>query len=447
MGQRARILTQILGFDGWRVKEVCFEADDGRRVVPVGSFPLPHDVRVVLRLERRWTATCSRCGTRCPGKHCDEELRRWRDLPWAEHPVLLEYRPIRVKCEKCKATAVESVPWAQPSQRQTRRLQQHLALQAASMPVVRVAAQYGLSWSTVRRAESMAIALWEAHRPKRELTHAGIDEKYLGRRHKREEKFVTIISDLSTGEPVWIGYGRSEETVKRWLALLTAEQKKKLKLFAMDMHEAFKNAVTNDPELEHVEIAHDPFHVVKRANDAIDELRRAIFFRAGPEMRALGRGKRWLFLRAWENCTPSQQSELKALLDCNKKLAAAYQIKEELRGALGAPDDKAMAQGMARILRRTQRKDNVPMRKLHESLRKHLPQILAFGKHRPMVGRIEALNNNWETLVRLARGIRDYEYLRRKLAFLVVNPLRTQAGVEYFLDLARRPAPKLAVAA
>jgi Transposase len=81
---------------------------------------------------------------------------------------------------------------------------------------------------------------------------------------------------------------------------------------------------------------------------------------------------RWLFLRAWERCSPEQQGQLKELLACNAKLAA-YQIKEELRGVLSAPDETAMAKGMARILRRTQRKANVEMHKLNESLRDHMP--------------------------------------------------------------------------
>lgn len=447
LGQRTRILTQLFGFDGWKVAEAYFEAPDGSRVVPVGVYLPPPEVRLVVRLERRWLACCSRCGKPCRTKHCDDKTRRWNDLPCTEHPVSLECTPIRVKCDRCEGTPLEAVPWADPYQRETRRLQQHLGLQAASMPTVRVAAQYGLSWSTVRRAESMAIARWEAQRPKHVLVYVGVDEKYLGRRHKRAEKFVTIVSDLRTGEPVWIGYGRSEATLKNWLDTLSKKQKKRIKLFAMDMHEAFKNAVQNDPQLKHVAIVHDPFHVMKRANKAIDDLRRAIFFRAGPDMRALGRGKRWLFLRAWERNTPRQQSDLKALLACNAKLAAAYQIKEELRGVLAAPDEEAMAKGMNRILRRTQRKANVHMRKLHDSLCDHLPQILALGKHRPPVGRIEALNNNWETLVRQARGIRDYEYLRRKLAFLAANPLRTEAGVRSFLALARLLTTKVPAAA
>ena len=134
---------------------------------------------MVLQVERRWMATCSHCGGRCPKKHCDEETRRWDDLPWAEHPVSIEYAPIRVKCERCGATPLEMVPWADPYQRETRRFQHHLAVQAAASPTVRVAAQYGLSWATVRRAENLAIARWEAQRPEVKLRDMGVDEKYL----------------------------------------------------------------------------------------------------------------------------------------------------------------------------------------------------------------------------------------------------------------------------
>jgi transposase len=401
----------------------------------VGTYLPPPEVRLILQVERRWMPRCGRCHRRCRKVHCDEPIRRWQDLGWAGHPSFIQYRPVRVECEHCKASPVEEVPWAEPYQRESRRLQQHIALEASSMPTVRVAAHYGLSWSAVRRAEESAIARWEAIRPKVKLRQVGVDEKYLGRRNKRDEKFVTIVSNLETGEPIWIGYGRKEATLKKWISTLSKAKKKRIRLFAMDMHEAFKNAVRNDPELSHVDVVHDPFHVMKRANQAIDELRRAVFFRAGEEMRTLGRGTRWLFLRAWERNSPSQQADLKMLLACNTKLAAAYQIKEELRGVLGAPDENAMAVGMERILRRTQRKSNVQIRKLHESLRNHLPEILALGKHRPPVGRIEALNNKWETLVRVARGYRDYEFLRRKLAFLTVNPLQTEQGVRDFLAL------------
>jgi len=208
----------------------------------------------------------------------------------------------------------------------------------------------------------------------------------------------------------------------------------------MDMHRAFFNAVRADPALAHAAVVHDPFHVLKRAGEAITDLRRDVFFRAGPEMRRIGRGTRWLVLRAWENCTPAQKVDLKRILAFNGKLGRAYQIVEELRAVLKAPDAPAITTGLHRILRRTERRDNIPMRKLHDSLVTHWTEIVALGEHHPPTGRIEALNNNWETLVRRGRGYRNHSYLLLKLRFMVANPIRSNNGIRRFIALGL-PAP------
>ena len=308
MGQRARILTEIFGFDGWKVTDAYFENGDGQRVQPVAGFALIRGTRLVLVVERRWLSRCGTCQRRCRGRHEQLEPRRWSDMAWAEHPVEIEYAPCRVKCRVCKATPVELVAWADAYQRQTRRLQQHLALECSSMPTSHVAAMHGLSWETVHRAEDRAIERWEKTRPIVPLEQVGMDEKWLGRRHKNEHKFVSIISNLATGEPLWMGKGRDEAAVRPWLDALTPEQKAGIHLFAMDLHRAFWNAVDNTDGLEHAAIVHDPFHVIKLANDCLDDLRREVFFRAGPGLRAIGRGKRWLLLRAWEKTTDQHRS-------------------------------------------------------------------------------------------------------------------------------------------
>jgi transposase len=441
MSQRTAILTEILGFRGWKVKEVFFEDEEGNRFVPVAGYGTFPGTRMVLVVERRLAPRCSGCGAIC--RHAAHEklsARRWRDLPWAGRSVELEASPIRVKCKRCRSNLVEMVAWAEPYQRQTRRLQQFLALEAASMPVMHVAALHGLSWRTVREAEGAALARWDATREAPPLVQVGIDEKYLGRRHRLEHKFVTIVSNLETGEPIWMGPHRTEESVRAWLATLSPEQKAGIKLFSMDMHLPFLNAIYSDKELRHVAVVHDPFHIMKRVGEALDELRREVFFRADSEMRGIGRGARWLILRAWERCTEAQQEKVRSLLSYNRTLARAYQIKEELREVLHAPDRPSMEQGLRRILRRTQARTCKPLRDLHKSLRGHWPHIVALGEHHPATGRTEALNNNWETLVRRARGYRDHAYLLLKLRFMTANPIRNQDGVARFLALGL-PAP------
>ena len=440
MSQRTRILTQIVGIRGWKVAEHRWESRDGCRIEPVAGYDLPAEARLVLVLRRRWSPRCAKC--LAIGASCHEKLlvRHWADLPVSGHPVLIEYAPWRLRCRHCGAHAVELLGWADPYQRQSRRLQQHLALDAFSMPLVHVSTKWGPSWHTVRRAELDAIERWDHTQAPVVLRQVGVDEKWLGRRHKRKEKFVTIVSNLETGVPVWIGYGRGSETLASWLATLTPRQKAEIRTFALDMHEPFKKAIRDDSSLDHAAIVHDPFHVIKRAGKAITELRRSIFFHAGPELRAVGRGSRWLVLRSWKHSSDEQRARLRRLFRMNGKLARAYQLVEELRAVLRAPTRDAISTGICRILRRTERRDNVPMRKLHDSLDAHFPEIVALGEHHPPTGRIEALNNNWETLVRRGRGYRNHIYLLRKLRFITANPVRNSAGIKRFLAL-RIPAP------
>lgn len=440
MSQRTKILTQLVGFRGWIVAEHRWESRSGARLEPVKGYDVPSDARLVLVLSRRFTPRCAKClaiGGTC---HEQQPPRRWADLPCCGHPVVIEYAPWRLACRRCGSRAVELLAWAEPYQRQTRRLQQHLALDAFSMPLLHVSTKWGLSWHTVRRAEFDAIQRWDRNQPTPPLNQVGVDEKWLGRRHKRKEKFVTIVSNLQTGVPLWIGYGRGSETLKSWLDTLGPEKKAAIRLFACDMHEPFKKAIRDDPRLAHAAIVHDPFHVIKRAGEAVTELRRSIFFRASPELREVGRGTRWLVLRSWDHSSDEQRRRLRVLFQFNGKLARAYQLVEELRAVLRAPDRKTMLDGIWRILRRTERRDNVPMRKLHESLKAHLDEIVALGEHHPPTGRIEALNNNWETLVRRGRGYRNHAYLLAKLRFITANPIRNADGIKRFLALGL-PAP------
>src|ERR1044072_2839842 len=77
-------------------------------------------------------------------------------------------------------------------------------------------------------------------------------------------------------------------------------------------------------------IIYDKFHVMQHANAAVDEVRRAEFFRKGGRMRGLVKGKRWLLLTRWVNLASSKRQELNALFSMNRRLLKAYLLKESL---------------------------------------------------------------------------------------------------------------------
>jgi hypothetical protein len=69
---------------------------------------------------------------------------------------------------------------------------------------------------------------------------------------------------------------------------------------------------------------------MQHANRAVDEVRRAEFFRKGGRMQGLVKGKRWLLLTRWVNLTVGKRRQLNELFTLNRRLLKAYLLKESL---------------------------------------------------------------------------------------------------------------------
>jgi transposase len=75
---------------------------------------------------------------------------------------------------------------------------------------------------------------------------------------------------------------------------------------------------------------YDKFHIMQHANDAIDEVRRAEFFRKGGRMRGVVKRKRWLLLSRWVSLTAGRRQEFNQLFALNRRVFKAYILKETL---------------------------------------------------------------------------------------------------------------------
>jgi transposase len=82
--------------------------------------------------------------------------------------------------------------------------------------------------------------------------------------------------------------------------------------------------------LPRAQIVYDKFHLLKHANAAVDETRRAEFFRKGGRLRGLVRGKRWLLLTRWHHLDRDQRQTLTALFAVTRRLAKAYLFRDHL---------------------------------------------------------------------------------------------------------------------
>ena len=121
-----------------------------------------------------------------------------------------------------------------------------------------------------------------------------------------------MLSDLVHGEVIGQARDRTEDALKSLLRdRLDGHQRAAVEAVCTDMHRPYVNAVAE--VLPQAAVVFDKFHVLQHASDAIDEVRRQEFFRAGPVMRKFGRGKRWLLLHRWRNVRGSKRRELQEL--------------------------------------------------------------------------------------------------------------------------------------
>ena len=63
-------------------------------------------------------------------------------------------------------------------------------------------------------------------------------------------------------------------------------------------------------------IIYDKVHILQHAGQAVDEVRRAKFFRRGGAARDLVRGKRWLPLTGWLHLDRGRRRQLNSCTRC-----------------------------------------------------------------------------------------------------------------------------------
>ena len=157
------------------------------------------------------------------------------------------------------------------------------------------------------------------------LKHLGVDEIYLGKRRK----FVTVVKDLAARESLWLGSGRKKETLNEYFREeLSPLRRSRIEAACVHRWEPFTQSILK--WIPDCKIVFDKFHVMQHANRAVNEVRRAEFFRKGGQARRVVKGKRWLLLTRWVNLDGRKKQLLNGLFGINRRLMKSYLLKESL---------------------------------------------------------------------------------------------------------------------
>ena len=144
-----------------------------------------------------------------------------------------------MKCPRCgfRAEKVTQLPSKAPY---SKRFEEAVGQACESAAVRQVARRMGLAESTVRAIDLRYLERWEAKRRLPPLRHLGVDELCRG----KKDKFLTVVCNLDTGEPLWFGKSRKKESLDEFFRTrLRSRQRKKIEAACVDMWEPFKNSI------------------------------------------------------------------------------------------------------------------------------------------------------------------------------------------------------------
>jgi transposase len=241
------------------------------------------------------------------------------------------------------------------------------------------------------------------------LRQMGVDEIHLG----KKQKFLTVVSNLETGEPLWFGQERKKETLDGFFDQeLSSRQRRGILAACVDMWEPYRLSI--EQWAPQCRIVYDKFHIMQHANAAVDEVRRTEFFRKGGRMRGLVKGKRWLLLTRWLNLTGSKRQELNTLFSMNRRLLKAYLLKESLERLWFYRYEGAMLRYLQGWMDQLRWQRLRPFEKLAAMLLKHLAGILNYCRTKVRLGVVEAINGNIKAILRRGRGYKNLRYLLLK---------------------------------
>jgi transposase len=394
--------TKILAWPGYRVYQ--HEIDEKAKTLKLW----------IRRKRGNRKIECSGCGRKFTDIY-DASEREVRDLPWSALTATVVVEVYRVNCPDCGVKR-EKVPLLPSKAPFSKRFEDAVGLACEMASARQVARQFRLPASTVRAIDLRYLERWNASRRKPALRQMGVDEIYLG----KNQKFLSVVCNLETGEPLWFGQERKKETLDGFFQTeLSAKQRRGIQAACVDMWEPYRLSI--EQWAPNCQIIYDKFHIMQHANAAIDEVRRAEFFRKGGRMRGLVKGKRWLLLSRWVNLDTGKKRQLNKLFALNRRVMKAYLLKESLDRLWTYHYEGAMVRYLQNWMDQLRWQRLQPFEKLAQTLLDHLEGILNYCRTKVPMGVVEAVNGNIKSLLRRGRGYKNLRYLLLKAQRMAVT--------------------------
>jgi transposase len=383
-------------------------------------------VIVVVRYDRT-AAPCPRCG-RPSAKVHDQRVRKCRDLPVRDKPVVLHLVRRRFRCLWChvrsEAGRLRPLVFSEPhdafgygpkgrTRRTTPRLREHLAKQAPHQTIKHLARQLGFGERFVRECfrdwaeRRLAEQIPEGYCPR----CLGVDEYSV----RKGRVYETVVCDLGERRVLASLEGRDGKALQAWLE--ARDDPWKVEWATMDMSQTYREVVQLC--LPRAKIVADRFHVVRRVGKALNQVRLRLQRALGLERKGELYGLRYALLGDPSNWTAEERARLRQWFERLPELRLAWELKEGFRAWHEQQDRASAERTLAEWEARAEASGLAEFQRLSDGpnamLNSWRDEILNYFDVRLTNGFVEGKNNRTKVIQRQAYGYRNKANLRLRV--------------------------------
>ena len=243
---------------------------------------------------------------------------------------------------------------------------------------------------------------------------------------------MIVVVDHDSGHLLWAAAGRDAKTLRGFFDLLGEQRSALITHVSADGAPWIAKVLTE--RCSEAIVCADPFHVVRWATEALDEVRKMAWndarakarqepkrprgrprSDASPDRPALQRAKalkasRYALWKNPQNLTERQQVKLAWVAKTDTRLYRAYLLKEGLRTVFQLPHQQAV-EALDRWISWARRCRIPAFVRLQRSIVRHKDSILAAIEHGLSNGRIESANTKIRLITRIGFGFKSPEAL------------------------------------
>jgi transposase len=342
--------------------------------------------------------------------HTTEQV--WRHLDTCQCRTYVHASLPRTKCPKDGVKQVRA-PWAEQRSQFTRLFEARLIDTLKECDVTGVSRLTGTSWDEAWGVMMRAVKRGLARKERRVPARIGIDEKSVGKGHNYE----TIVCDLDGATVEYVVDDREKKSLASYYRQFNDEELAQIEAIAMDMWEPYVLATKEHVPSAADKIVFDRFHATKQVTSAVDKVRRAehkVLAQSGDQRL---KGTRYLWLRNEENIPEWRREEFTAVMNAELKTSRAWAIKESLRTFWTYTYTRCAEKYFKAWYFWATHSRITPIIQAAKTLKRHLPNLLTYFKHRITNATSEGINSKIQMVKLMACGYRNRDHYKTGIYF------------------------------